>query len=270
MDFLDILLVGLLLYQLYKLLKGSVALRIFIGIVLFYIFYELVLIAEMELLGNILGQFMGLGVLAAIILFQPEIRKFLLYLGRNTVVNEGVWKLLRNRNADNQLNILPILDAAKTMAGSNTGALLVFAGNNELRVVVESGDLIDAKISKRLLLAIFNKYSPLHDGAVVIKNNRVMAARCVLPVSDSADLGAEYGMRHRSALGLAEQTDAVVLIVSEETGQMSLALDGGLRSNLNASEIKSILNNKFGQLPAPPVKKEKDQAISPKAQTIPG
>lgn len=267
-DALDILLVALLLYQLYRLLRGSVALKIFIGILIFYLVYEVVQAAEMELLSNILGQFIGVGVIAALIVFQPEIRKFLLFVGRNTILNDNIWALLNRKREGDQMHLIPIIDAVKTMAGNNTGALIVFAGNSDLSVFVNSGDVVDAQISKRVLLSIFFKNSPLHDGAVIVKDNRVLAARCVLPVSDNPNLAPELGLRHRSALGLAEQTDAVVLVVSEETGQMSLAYDGKFEHNLSTNEIRTFLNQRFGIQPQKPVNKEPAESVSTKTQTI--
>jgi diadenylate cyclase len=169
-DVIDILLVSFLLYQVYKLMQGSVALRVFIGFLFLYLIYLVVRAAEMELLSSILGQFMGVGVLAAIILFQQEIRKFLLILGRTSVFSgEGNFNLPWRKNINGQeFNITPIIEAAKSLGGSNTGALIVFSKNSELKFYAESGDLIDAIVSKRLLLAIFNKHSPLHDGAGII------------------------------------------------------------------------------------------------------
>ncbi len=174
-DLLDILAVGFLIFQLYKLLKGSVALRVFLGLLSLYLIYLVVRAAQMELLSSILGQFMSVGVLAAIILFQQEIRKFLLIIGKTTALNRenifaGIFGKKTNVGAT---NITPIIEASKIMAGSNTGALIVFSKSSELKFYQESGDIMDAEISKRLLLAIFNKYSPLHDGAVVIFENRI-------------------------------------------------------------------------------------------------
>jgi uncharacterized protein (TIGR00159 family) len=246
-DVIDILLVGFLLYQLYKLMKGSVAVKIFLGILSLYLIYLIVKSAQMELLSIILGQFMGVGVIAAIILFQPEIRKFLLLIGRTTSLNkENIFKnfaLWKKKEQAKGLNITPVIEAVKTLGGSNTGALIVFTKDSELKFYAESGDLIDAIISKRLLISIFNKYSPLHDGAVIIHNGRVTAARCILPVSEKDDLAADFGLRHRAAIGMTETTDSLVLIVSEETGQLSISRQGELMSNLSPQEIRKAINN---------------------------
>jgi len=245
-DVIDILLVGFLLYQLYKLMKGSVAVKIFLGILSLYLIYLIVKSAQMELLSIILGQFMGVGVIAAIILFQPEIRKFLLLIGRTTSLNkENIFKnfaLWKKKEQAKGLNVTPVIEAVKALGGSNTGALIVFTKDSELKFYAESGDLIDAIISKRLLISIFNKYSPLHDGAVIIHNGKITAARCILPVSDKDDLAADFGLRHRAAIGMTETTDSLVLIVSEETGQLSISRQGELMSNLSPQEIRKAIN----------------------------
>ncbi|MTI39973.1 diadenylate cyclase CdaA [Fulvivirga lutimaris] len=246
-DIIDILLVSILLYQVYKLMRGSVAVTIFLGVLSLYLIYLIVRAAQMELLGLILGQFMGVGVLAAIILFQPEIRKFLLLIGKTTDFNKStgfiknifLWK---NKEYREGYNITPIIEAAKSLGGTNTGALIVFSRDSELKFYAESGDIIDAFLSKRLLLSIFNKYSPLHDGAVIVHKGKIKAARCVLPVSESDSLPAQFGLRHRAALGMSEVTDTVILIVSEETGQLSLTKNGQLFSNLSPQELRKMIN----------------------------
>jgi diadenylate cyclase len=246
LDVVDVLLVTILLYQLYKVLTGSVALKIFVGFLSIYLLYLVVKALGMELLTIILGQFMGVGVLAAIILFQQEIRRFLLMIGKTTAFeNEKFFKGFPWRKTENgnRLNLTPFIDAAKSLAGKNTGALIVFALSSELKLYTESGDLIDAIISKRLLLSIFNKNSPLHDGAVIIADGRIKAARCILPVTESKNVPASMGLRHRAAIGLTEVTDSVVLVVSEETGQISLVRNGQVFRNLAAADLRSRLNH---------------------------
>jgi len=245
-DVIDILLVSFLLYQLYKLMRGSVAVKIFLGILSLYLIYLIVKSAQMELLSIILGQFMGVGVIAAIILFQPEIRKFLLLIGRTTSLNkENVFKnlaLWKKKAKVKGLNVTPVIEAIKVLAGSNTGALIVFTKDSALKFYAESGDQINAIISKRLLISIFNKYSPLHDGAVIIHSGKITAARCILPVSEKDDLPANFGLRHRAAIGMSESTDSLVLIVSEETGEFSIARQGELMTNLSLQGIRKIIN----------------------------
>jgi len=246
-DIIDILLVGFLLYHLYKLMKGSVAVKIFGGILALYFIFLIVKSAKMELLTGILGQFMGVGVIAALILFQPEIRKFLLLIGRTTSLNkESVFKnfaLWKQKEQQKSLNITAIVDAAKSLGSTNTGALIVFSRESPLRFYAESGDEIDALISKRLLISIFNKYSPLHDGAVIIYNGKILAARCILPVSEKDDLSASFGLRHRAAVGMSDATDTLILIVSEETGQISIARNGELIHNLSPQELRKNINS---------------------------
>jgi len=245
LDIIDILLVTILLYQLYKVLTGSVALKIFVGFLSIYLLFLVVKALGMELLTIILGQFMGVGVLAAIILFQQEIRRLLLMIGKTTAFNND--KLFKGfpwrKGEDGRFNLTPFIEAAKSLAGKNTGALIVFTRSSELKFYAESGDLLDAVISKRLLLSIFNKTSPLHDGAVIIADNRIKAARCILPVTESNNVPASMGLRHRAAIGLTEVTDSVVLVVSEETGQISLVKDGEVFRNLAVSDLRSRLNH---------------------------
>jgi diadenylate cyclase len=243
-DIIDIVLVSMLLYQVYKLMRGSVAIKIFLGFLSLYLTYLIVGAAQMELLTAILGQFMGVGVLAAIVLFQQEIRKFLLMIGKTTVLRKDNFfnGLPWRRNQMKGLNITPIIEAAKNLGGANMGALIVLSKSSELRFYAESGDAIDAVISKRLLQAIFNKYSPLHDGAVIIYNGRITAARCILPVSDQENLPAQFGLRHRAAIGMTEVTDTLVLVVSEETGQMSIVRNGIIHHNLSTQELRKKIN----------------------------
>lgn len=240
-DFVDILLVSFLLFQLYRLLKGGVALKIFFGFLFLYLTYLIVSALQMELLSNILGQFMGVGVLAVLILFQQEIRRFLLFLGRTTSFNSGIFKNFKwgDKNIIN-IDVTPYVEAAKTMGKTNTGALIVFQRNDDLSYYVESGDYIGAEISKRLIQNIFFKNSPLHDGAVIINNNKILAARCILPVTEK-DIDAKFGLRHRAAIGITEITDCVVLLVSEETGQISTAFNGKIKHNLSGSELREEL-----------------------------
>ena len=242
-DVVDVLLVTALFYQLYKLLTGSVALKVFLGFMSLYLFYLVVKAAGMELLTSILGQFMSVGVLAGIILFQQEIRRFLLNVGKATSFGSRlrVFPWRRESGAD-RMNVTPFIEAAKSLAGKQTGALIAFSLASDLKFFADSGDLIDAAVSKRLLMSIFNKTSPLHDGAVIISNGRIKAARCILPVSENPDVPASMGLRHRAAIGLTEVTDAVVLVVSEETGQISVVRGGEVFRNLAPADLRTRLN----------------------------
>ncbi len=245
-DILDIVLVAGLLYNVYKLMRGSVAIKIFLGFLSLYLIYLMVRAAQMELLSSILGQFMGVGVLAMIILFTPELRKFLLMIGKSAPTSfDNLFKSIfyRKTDRDSIYNVSAIIEACKTLGGTNTGALLVISKSSELRFYAESGDNIDADLSKRLLISIFNKYSPLHDGAVIIYKGRIKAARSVLPVSESDALPPNLGLRHRAAVGMTEITDTLVVVVSEETGQISTAKNGFLAQNLSVKELRFTINN---------------------------
>jgi uncharacterized protein (TIGR00159 family) len=244
-NIIDITLVSILIYQVYKLLRGSVAIKIFLGFLSIYLIYLMVSALRMELLSIILGQFMGVGVIAAIIIFAPEIRKFLLIIGRSSFLsNENFFQelLFWKKRESNAFNINPIIEASKSLSGTNTGALMVLSSNTELKFYAESGDILDAQISKRLLISIFNKYSPLHDGAVIIYNGKVKAARCILPVTER-DVPAQFGLRHRAGIGMSEATDTLILIISEETGQVSLAKNGKILHNLSFQELRELIND---------------------------
>ena len=225
-------------------MRGSVALSIFFGFLTLYLFYLVVRAAQMELLSTILGQFMEVGVIAAIILFQQEIRKFLLLLGKTTTINRDNFfnTFWRKKEEEEKLNLTPIIDAAKSLSGSNTGALIVFSKNSPLKFYAESGDEINATVSKRLLLSIFNKYSPLPDGAVIIYEGKIKAARSILPVTYRANLPAELGLRHRAAIGMTEITDTLIVVVSEETGQMAVVVNGEIYRNLSTKELRQRIN----------------------------
>lgn len=241
-DFIDISLVAVLLYHVYKLIRGSLAINIFLGILALYLVYLIVRAAQMELLTTILGQFMGVGVLAMIILFQPELRKFLLLIGRTTEFNRdglirsfATWRHTYHDDFD----INQVIEAAKTLKATRTGALMVFSRDIELKFYVETGDPLDAEVNKRLLLSIFNKNSPLHDGAVIIYKGRIKAARCVLPVSENDHLPPQFGLRHRSAIGMSENSDTLILAISEETGRLLLARNGKFLKGLKLKQVET-------------------------------
>jgi diadenylate cyclase len=246
-DAMEIAILSVSLYQIYKLMRGSVAIKIFLGFLFLYLLFLVVKAANMDLLSGILGQFMGVGVIAVIVLFQQEIRKFLLLLGKTTLFDEGniiksLKQLWRDKYDKDHLNLTPVIEGIKSMGGSNTGALIVFSRDSELKFYSNSGDRLEAIVSKRLLLSIFNRLSPLHDGAVIIYNNNIVAARCILPVSEQDHLPAQYGLRHRAALGMSETTDSLIVIVSEETGQLSCARSGFMEFNLSIQELRNRIN----------------------------
>ncbi len=244
LDIIDILLVAVLLYQLFMLIRGTGALNIFLGILSIYLLWWLVRMFEMELLTAILGQFISVGVLALIIVFQPEIRKFLLLIGTRSLLtkgSKGIFKKLWTFGEETKLNVSPIVNACENLSQSKTGALLVFTNRNELEFFLETGEMLDAKISQQLLESIFYKNSPLHDGAVIITGNRIKAARCVLPVSENPRFPQTLGLRHRAALGITEQSDAVAIVVSEQTGRIAWFKSGQIRRNIKPLQLKELL-----------------------------
>jgi uncharacterized protein (TIGR00159 family) len=210
-DLLDIFLVALLLFQLYKLVKGTVAIRIFLGILAIYLLWKLVSAMQMEMLSEILGQFIGVGVLALIIVFQQEIRRFLLLVGsQSPFANKGLIRklLIWTKQDETQvsLNVNAIVKACFNMSKTKTGALIIIATDSELKYHASTGIETDSKLSAISLESIFFKNSPLHDGGVIIHNNRIKAAKCILPVSDNPDIPAHLGLRHRAAIGLTENS----------------------------------------------------------------
>ena len=248
LDVIDVLLVAYLMYQVYMLIRGTVAMNIFIGILSFYLLWIIVRALGMQLLGTILGQVIGVGVIALIIVFQQEIRRFLIFIGnqyfsRNRLSLEKVIPI--SITPQPKVKIKSIIKAVINMAKSKTGALVVIARKSELTVYAETGDSLNAETSSRLIESIFNKDSPLHDGALIINGDRIVAARCVLPVSENLNLPPNYGLRHRAALGLSENTDALTIIVSEQTGKISLAESGKLLTDMGVKELMSKLDLEF-------------------------
>ena len=239
-DFVDIALVSILLYQVYKLIRGSIAVNIFLGILALYLVYLIVRAAQMELLSTILGQFMGVGVLAMIILFQPEIRKFLLVIGRGTEFRENIFKSIANWRHEyhDDFDVSEVIEAIKSLKATKTGALIVFSRDTELKFYAQTGDALDSEVNKRLIASIFNKNSPLHDGAAIIHKGRIKAARCVLPVSENDHIPASYGLRHRAAIGMSENTDTLVAAISEETGRLLLARNGKYLKSLKLRQVE--------------------------------
>ena len=249
LDMLDIFLVAVLLFQLYRLIKGTIAINIFVGIFGVYLFWLLVKALNMQMLSSILGQFIGVGVIALIIVFQQEIRRFLLILGgRYRIPRWLSFSSLFSQETSEIISdeIASVVEACENMSSTLTGALIVFARKSELDHILETGDRIDARISSRLLESIFFKNSPLHDGAVLIVNDKIGAARCLLPTTENIYLPAKYGMRHRAAVGVTEKTDSVVVIVSEETGNISISVDGKLSNKLTPSELQRKLMEELG------------------------
>ena len=243
-DLLDITLVAILLYQVYYLVKGSIASRVFLGCIFVYVFYLIVKGLRLELLTTILQYFMGVGAIALIVIFQQEIRRFLLMIGKSTAfTNNRLFNtFLGKPEADGQSERLKsIADACRNIAADFNGAIVVIKKNDGLEKFIQSGVLLDAAISKQLLISNFNQYSALHEGATIIADGRIAAARCILPVADGVDVHPSLGFRHRAALGMSEATDAAVVVISEQTGRISLALAGELIANVSTDELETRL-----------------------------
>ena len=250
-DLIDIAIVTVLLYKLYNLLRGGVAINIFIGLLTVYALYWIcVKVLSMGLLGTILGQFISLGFIALIIVFQQEVRRFLIVLGTNNILSKNSftrqilpwnWQTAKS----SPLNIPEILKACRQMSKTKTGAIIVLAKSSELKYYTNTGDMMNAEISHALIESIFFKNSPLHDGSIIIVNNVIKAARCVLPVTENIELPGHLGMRHRAAIGITEQSDALALVVSEETGEISIAKEGHIRVHVNLEELERTLRDEF-------------------------
>ncbi len=249
-DILDILIVGYLMYQLYKLLKGSIAFNILIGLLTLYVIWWLVGELNMDLLKAVLGQFVNVGFIILIIIFQPEVRRFLLFLGNTTLrQRSNVLSRILDRNLEHtqqkQDQIRAIKAAILSMSAKKTGALIVLAKNLTLEGLINSGIALDAQISEALIESIFNKESPLHDGAVIIDQGKIVRASCILPVSESPRLPKSVGLRHRAAIGISERANIAAFIVSEETGSISFAYGGHLTRRLSEKKLHGLLSEHY-------------------------
>ena len=249
-DAIDIVLVALILYYLYKLMKESRSLNIFIGVMVFVLVWLFVSqVLEMRLLGAILDKLVGGGAIALIVLFQEEIRRFLYSLGAHQRIKQlssflGSRRNEKNLEATRRL-IMPIVMACMNMSKGKVGALIVIERGAPLDDIVDTGDLINANINQRLIENIFFKNSPLHDGAMIIAHKRIKAAGCILPVSHNLDIPKELGLRHRAAMGISQDSDAIAIVVSEETGRISVAMKGQFHLRLSAEELERILTSEI-------------------------
>ena len=239
-DMLDILLVAGLLFIVYKAMKGTSAPYIMVGIVIIYLVWVVVKALNMELLSTILGQIISVGVIALLVIFQPELRRFLFTLGMRQKEMDFITRFLSIQRKQSSTNTSPIASACRDMGEEKIGALIVFRRKDDLQFVIESGIALDAAITVSLIKNIFFKNAPLHDGAVIIENNRIIAAKCILPVTQS-NVPKSYGTRHRAAIGLSEMTDAVVLVVSEETGAISIVKGGKIKSKIDPQKLNTLL-----------------------------
>jgi uncharacterized protein (TIGR00159 family) len=239
-DLLDIFLVAVLLYQLYRLVQGTVAMNIFVGIVAIYFLWKIVEAMKMDVLSEILGKFIDVGIIALLIVFQPELRRFLLFIGTPEILERFSFlrKFFRTKKKIITADLQSIVKACKEMSETRTGALIILATGSDLSFYIKTGEQLDAKISPNTLESIFYKNSPLHDGAVIISNGKIRAARCVLPITEREDFPSHLGMRHRAAAGITETSDAIAIIVSEQTGEISLAKEGFIENALSPEKLK--------------------------------
>jgi len=249
-DIIDILLVALMLYYIYRLMKESRSLNVFMGIIIFVVIWLIVSqVLEMRLLGSIMDKLISVGAIALIVLFQEEIRKFFYTIGAHQRF-QSLKKLFKwgdKHSKEDRSHILPIVIACMNMAKGKVGALIVIERQTPLDDIVATGDVIDAQINQRLIENIFFKNSPLHDGAMIISKKRIKAAGCILPVSHDLDIPRRLGLRHRAAMGVSQSSDAISVVVSEETGQISTAINGEFKLNLTAEELESLLVKELSQ-----------------------
>ena len=240
-DFIDVFLVAMLLYYIYRLVKGTVAINIFIGIIVVYLIWRLTDFLNMFMLHKIFDGFIKVGIIALIVVFQPEIRKFLLMVGSTNFAGRGQFfkrfKFLKTES-QSTTDVDALISACKNMAETKTGALMVIQRNNNLDFLTGTGDEMNIAVTQPIIESIFFKNSPLHDGAIVIENNVVKATRVILPVSNDRSIPSRFGLRHRAAVGITEKTDAIALVVSEESGQVSYLKNGEFEMFETLEELK--------------------------------
>jgi len=245
LDIIDIVLVATVLFQLYRLIRGTAAISIFLGIFFIYLFWLVVKALNMELISALLGQVVGVGVIALIIVFQQEVRRFLLvignkYLTRSRFSFSRLFSMVSNKPGSPR-EAEEIVKACEWMALNKTGALIVIGRKSSMDLFAEGGELLKARISAELLETIFFKNTPLHDGAVLIEGGLILAARCPLPTTDQMTLPPRFGMRHRAAIGMSEHSDALIVVISEESGFLSVVDSGEIRENISPNDLRNIL-----------------------------
>ena len=252
-DILDILLLGIIIFLLFKWLRGTSAMSIFVAIVSLYLIRVIVGAFDMRLMVAIMDMILDVGVLAIIVIFQPEIRKFLIRLGNRymnnakgrAIIDKLTGKEKKQVTVSEEVNDLT--EACRRMSEDKTGALIVIAHKNPLEEIISTGDRIDSAIHRRLIMNLFFKNSPLHDGALVIVGGRIVAARCTLPITERTNIPANFGMRHKAAIGITEETDADAIVVSEETGKISFVKGGTVTPIQNINELKLLLSTALGE-----------------------
>lgn len=240
-DILDILIIAFLITRLYKLIKGTSSFYIVLSIVSMYIMLALSNILNMHLLSSILEQVTGVGVIALIVVFQQEVRRFLVHFG-NKYLSKQFFHNVSTTGVDNKF-IDEIVSACQSMSDTYTGALIVLAKSDDMQSIMETGDIIETEIHRQMIESIFYKNAPLHDGAMIISKGKIRALRCVLPSTERLDIPAYYGMRHKAAIGLTESSDATVVVVSEQTGKISYVAAGKINRGLTAIQLKELLLN---------------------------
>ncbi|KAB7531404.1 TIGR00159 family protein [Flagellimonas olearia] len=249
-DIIDIVLVAALLYYVYKLVRGTVAINIFIGIVIVWALWKLTELLQMKMISSMVGGFMNIGLIALIIVFQQEIRKFLLMVGSTNLASKRNFirhfKFLKQEAMPSDTDVDAIVGACDRMADTKTGAIIVIERNNSLDIVKSTGDVMNIEITQPILESIFFKNSPLHDGAIVIQDNFITATRVILPVSNDRNIPLRFGLRHRAAVGITEKTDAVCLVVSEETGSISYIKNGEFIPFKNLDELTALIKKDLG------------------------
>ena len=246
-DILDILMVAIFIYLVFRWIRGSAAMNIFVAVILLFVLRVVVAAFNMKLMSALLGTFIDVGVIALIVIFQPEVRHFLMKLGsrygmagKSRDIFNRLMGIKEKKMGGGTVN--EIAEACRAMSADKTGALIVFPRKDSREFIVETGDIVDAKVTRRLIMNIFFKNSPLHDGAMIISDDRIVAARCTLPITGRTDIPAHYGMRHKAAIGITEETDADVIVVSEETGGISFVRGGNINKINNINELKLLLS----------------------------
>jgi len=249
-DILDILLVAAIIYLIFRWIRGSTAINIFVAIILVVIVRIVAESLGMKMISSLLGTLIDMGAVALVVIFQPEVRRFLGTLGRKAGSTLGQQSFLKRlfpafqpRRVDTRA-VLEITEACREMSAQKTGALILIQRKNSLEDIIATGDVVDAEIGRRLIMNIFFKNSPLHDGAMIIGDNRIIAARCTLPITERSDLPARYGMRHKAAIGISEQCDADVIVVSEETGGISFVRGGQISPVDTINTLNLLLGEK--------------------------
>lgn len=254
-DILDILLLALLIYIVFRWIRGTSAMSIFVAIISLYVIRVIVSAFNMRLMTNIMETVLDVGVIAVIVIFQPEIRKFLMRLGSRymnsrrgkALMDRILGKDRRTSSTSNTEAVNDLAEACRRMSEDKTGALIVLAHKASLEEIISTGDRIDAAIHRRLIMNLFFKNSPLHDGALVIAGERIVAARCTLPITERGNIPANFGMRHKAAIGITEETDADAIVVSEETGNVSFVKGGTVTPIQNINELKLLLSTALGE-----------------------